>query len=85
MKYTNENIMELLKNYNELQKQVSAFVNNGHDKKLYSWDPARINHDNYTIERKTNTACNCHPEYEWETFSTIDLFLEWYKKIVKVA
>jgi len=80
MKYTHENITELLKNYSELQEQVTAFVNRGYDPKKYSWDRARINSDNFMIEREENTACNCHPEYDWVEYSTIEVFLEWYEK-----
>ena len=79
MKYTHESITEILKNYSELQEQVAAFVNKGYDPKSYSWSRARLNHENFTVEREENTACNCHPEYEWVTYSTIESFLEWYE------
>lgn len=69
MKYTHENIIELLTKFNELQEQVSKFESG-----------ARINYETFTIQHEENTACNCHPEYEWVDFATIDQFLEWHEK-----
>lgn len=78
MKYTQENITELLRNFGELTSLVDKFCT----KPGYSWDDARINYETFTIEKKVNTACNCHPEYEWQYHATIGDFLEWYEKLV---
>jgi hypothetical protein len=80
MKYTQENITELLTNFGKLQDEVNKFVNRERDSRKYTWSQARINYETFAIERKENTACNCHPEYEWVEFSTMHDFLEWYEK-----
>ncbi len=69
MKYTHENITELIENYSKLQEQV------------YKFEPgARINYETSTVQREENTACNCHPEYEWTDCATIQEFVEWCEK-----
>jgi len=80
MKYTHENITELLTNYGELTEQVKRYVNREYDPKFYNQTPARINFETHTIEQEVNTACNCHPEYEWQEVSGFQEFLEWYEK-----
>jgi len=72
MTYTKENILELLNNFKELQNQIDKFCDNDY----YNH---RLNINTSNIEREENTSCNCHPEYEWVHYTTIDEFLKWYK------
>ncbi len=80
MKYTKENIIELLTHFRELNELAMEYVNDGYDHKKYNWTDARVNYNCYTIDHKINTACNCHPEYEWQDHSSIDKFVEWLDK-----
>jgi hypothetical protein len=80
MKFNLKNIKKLLTNMNELHGLAQKFVNDGLNPERYGWEPARINYDDFCIDHKVNTACNCHPEYEWQTFASIEQFVEWLDK-----
>lgn len=79
MKYTVENITQLTEQFSQLNQDIAEYVNRGYDPKSYSWTPARINYETNEIEHKVNTACNCHPEYNWETYSSLAEFVDWHK------
>jgi len=32
------------------------------------------------IEHEINDACNCHPEYIWKQYTTVDQVVEWSEK-----
>ena len=36
--------------------------------------------DNGQVEEHINTACHCHPEYEWVERGTVEQFTEWLAK-----
>lgn len=74
MKYTHEIANELLKNLQELDALASEFVK---DITKYGGAPTRINSENGNIEHEINTACNCHPEYNWEVVANFESFIDW--------
>lgn len=77
MKYTHENITEVIQNYGELMQKAESFVS---QKENSRWPTVRINYDNLTIEQEVNTSCHCHPEYEWVEVVTVKEFTEWCEK-----
>lgn len=40
--------------------------------------PVRI--DNGRIEEEINTACHCHPEYEWVDRGSVEDFSKWMRQ-----
>lgn len=75
MKYTLEKFNETFENYNELLELARQF---SRDEK--EWDRT-IRFDEFgNIEQYVNTACHCHPEYEWKQLATVNEFYQWLEK-----
>ena len=67
---TSKKASEVLVEYNELRQLAYNFTG--------KWD---IRFDECgNIEGEVNTACHCHPEYEWQIISTAEQFAEWLDK-----
>ena len=75
MKYTKENVTELLNNIQTLNELANEFITATNKGSRYSY--AKINCEQHVIEQEVNTACNCHPEYEWQACGTIEELVEW--------
>lgn len=67
-----ENIIRHLDNQEKINKSLLEFV---HQKEPYFTGGVML--DNYDVYWKINTSCNCHPEYSWEKFDTLQSFCKW--------
>ena len=74
MKYTLETINNIISEFEKLSILANQYINRD-DK--YNNSKTRINYDTMTIEERVNTACNCHPEYNWEYVDSIENMIEW--------
>lgn len=73
MQMTSKKAAVILSRFNELKNLAEQFT--GH------WN---IRFDEMgNIEREVNTACHCHPEYEWQVDKTAAEFGEWLDKRAK--
>ncbi len=60
----------ILEQYRELHDLAESFTG--------KWN---LRFDEYgNIEDEVNTACHCHPEYEWQVIKTAEEFAEWLDK-----
>jgi len=73
MNITKNRVNTIINRYETLLQEVEYFINQQNQ----DWRSGKIRIDNGNIEEYINTACNCHPEYEWVHRSTIDSFIEW--------
>lgn len=71
------NIQEILNSHEKLIDLARQFI----DEKQPVRRTGDIRIENGWIEEYVNTACHCHPEYEWVERETIELFEEWLKPI----
>ena len=67
---------ELVDAFYELTELAEQFVKSRHPT---NDDEVRIN-EYGSIETWSNTACHCHPEYEWVHVAGQPEFLAWLKK-----
>lgn len=67
MNMTAKKAQVILARYQELRNLAEQFT--GH------WN-IRFD-DAGNIEHEVNTACHCHPEYEWQIDKTAEQFGEW--------
>lgn len=74
MKMTAEEFEIIICKYNDLVSLANKFaIETG---KIRKYESIRL--DEYgNIEAEVNTACNCHPEYEWSVIATREEFLNW--------
>lgn len=77
MKYTQENTQQTLNSFRELTKLADEYVNGPYNPKRYGVRPTRINIETGHIEKEVNTACHCHPEYEWRSVASFETFIAW--------
>lgn len=77
MKMTSKRAMTTITRYHQLKDMADTFMKEKkhgsywHDVRLDEWG---------NIEEWVNTACNCHPEYEWAQCATAQEFGEWLDK-----
>jgi hypothetical protein len=76
MKLTPNKVSAILQRHEDLLSQVESFVREKHPNTRRG--EIRINYG--TIEENVNTACHCHPEYEWVERATVDEFTQWLGK-----
>ena len=67
---------ELVDSFYELTDLAGEYVRKHHP---YNHGEIRIN-EYGSIESYENTACHCHPEYEWVHVANQPEFLAWLKK-----
>ena len=76
MKMTKNKIEAILRRHDELMEWVDSFISENNGSKYR--DDSRISYN--IIEEYVNTACGCHPEYEWIKVGTMDDFISWLEK-----
>lgn len=74
---TKNKIEAIIRRNEELEELVNQFVKQ--HSKGSRWGDSRIN--NQLIEQYVNTACHCHPEYEWMEVASLSEFIEWIENI----
>lgn len=74
MKITQKRFEAILQRYSELESLAQQFANE--KRQGMRRGPIRFN-DSGGIEMEVNTACHCHPEYEWTDIATKEDFCEW--------
>ena len=74
---TSKRAAVILSRYQELNNLADQFA--CEKRKGMRKGPVRFADDG-AIEMEVNTACHCHPEYEWVTVATAEEFSEWMKK-----
>ena len=77
MKMTPKRAAVILAHYNELHELARQFADE--KRKGMRTGPVRFD-DCGNIEMKVNTACHCHPEYEWVSIGDSEEFAEWLDK-----
>jgi hypothetical protein len=70
MKMTPKRVDVILARYNELLAYAQQAVD-GYEVRF---------DDSGNIEEYVNTACHCHPEYQWQHAMTKEKFLEFLKE-----
>lgn len=73
---TSKRVGAIMKRYEDLMDLAKTFANERH--KVGRRGEVRIGQDG--IEEHVNTACHCHPEYEWITRGSLEEFYEWIDK-----
>jgi hypothetical protein len=76
MNITPKRIEAIINRYHNLLDLVRTFVR---ETNPYQYGPYRFDEVG-NIECEVNTACHCHPEYEWRVIKTKDEFSEWLNK-----
>lgn len=78
MKMTSKRAAVTLNRYWDLKARADEFMR---EKKHSSFYYRNLRFDEYgNIEEYVNTACHCHPEYEWKECATAQEFGEWLDK-----
>jgi hypothetical protein len=76
MKLTANKVNAILQRHENLVYEVERFVQQKHP----NTRRGEVRISNGVIEEHVNTACHCHPEYEWVERATLDEFTEWLDK-----
>ena len=77
MKITRKRLEAILRQKDEIENLAQQFA---YEKRQgMRTGPIRFD-DNGNIEMEVNTACHCHPEYEWTDIATKEEFCEWLDK-----
>jgi len=70
---THIEISEALTKYNQYRELAEKYYT---EKTGDKYPSIRI--DEYgNIDHEVNDACNCHPEYIWEQYATVEQVVEW--------
>jgi len=73
MKMTMKRAQVILSGYEPLKDLANQFG----DEKRKGMRTGPIRFDGELIEMEVNTACHCHPEYEWVPIGTLEELCEW--------
>lgn len=76
MKLTPTKVHAILQRHENLIYEVEHFVREKHP----NTRRGEVRISNGVIEENVNTACHCHPEYEWVERATVDEFTGWLAK-----
>lgn len=77
MKITARRLESILRRYDQLNDLALQFA-----KEVEPYGQFRTIRieSNGQVEEEVNTACNCHPEYEWVPRGTPEQFSAWLEK-----
>jgi hypothetical protein len=75
MKYTKNKVEAILRRNYELMDNVDSFIRSKTPRNERYHVDCKIENDK--IMKRVNTACHCHPEYEWVEVGTTDEFVQW--------
>ena len=73
MQYTKNQIERLISKYETLLETVDDYIREKYPNTRRGDSRIRGNE----IQEYVNTACHCHPEYEWEYRGSVEDFSEW--------
>ena len=73
MKLNAKRIDTILRRHDQLQDLAHSFVR----EKDYPGRTGEVRIDSEGISENVNTACNCHPEYEWVARASLEEFAKW--------
>jgi hypothetical protein len=76
MKITIKRAQAILSRYEQLKDEAKRFA----DEKRQGMRKGPIRFDDELIEMEVNTACHCHPEYEWVPIGSLMELCEWLDK-----
>lgn len=76
MKLTSKRAAVIINRYEKLEELAHQFSREKHPNGRHG--PIRISNEG--IEEEINTACHCHPEYEWINVASLQEFGEWLDK-----
>lgn len=76
MKITIKRAKAILDRYEQLKSSAKQFA----DEKRKGMRTGPVRFDGELIEMKVNTACHCHPEYEWIPIGSVEELCEWLDK-----
>lgn len=76
MKITLPRAQTILNRYEQLKDLAERFA----DEKRKGMRQGPIRFDGELIEMEVNTACHCHPEYEWIPVGNLIELCEWADK-----
>jgi hypothetical protein len=77
MKLNEKRISAVLERHEQIMNLVEQFAKSK-TTKTFCGD-IRIQYGS-SIEEYRNTACHCHPEYQWQQIGSMEEFYEWLKK-----